>query len=248
MNDLNLDFIPAIEEILFKDRTFTAPANAHRDIIVKAVREGRVYDVQFARIVLEYYKQNTCILDVSVNYGQMTIEYADIAKNGWVYSFKENTIVFECLLKNIDAYSLDNVTPAFSAISKTVGDRALFPFFDESVYYTCESLSLTSHRNRSPPVLVIKLDSHDYKLPISCIKTDLQGYDLFALIGGGTIKAHSSANIFEYEEEFSSLIGITFSDYLEYMRLINYKIIKSPLSVGAINPIQTNICLAMHSG
>lgn len=196
-------------------------------------------------MVLECYRENTCILDVGANYGQMTIEYANMAKSGWVYSFEANPIVFECLLKNIDSYSLDNVTPVFGAVSQTIGDRVLFPLFDERVDYTYGSLSLTSNRNRSLPVSTIKLDSIEYRLPISCIKIDLQGYDLFALMGGaGTIKTHRPAIIFEYEEEFSSKIGITFSDYLEFMRLINYKIIKSPSSADAISSNQTNICLA----
>lgn len=37
MNKLDLEFMPATEQIPYKCGSFTVPVNTHRDIIVKAV-------------------------------------------------------------------------------------------------------------------------------------------------------------------------------------------------------------------
>lgn len=241
------NYMPQVESINYKDGLFHVPVNTARDIIVKAVREGYVYEQYIVNKIEKNYIPGTCIIDLGANYGQMTLEYSKIATAGYghVYAFEANPVVFDCLVRNIDSYKLDNVTPIFGSVSNRVGDRVHFPTFDENNNQTYGSLSITDYSKFYLPISTITVDSIDYKLPVSCIKMDLQGYELFALIGAKKLlTANKPFIVFEYEDVFSSRLGINFSDYLKFFQEVSYEIVEGPLDESQIVPNATNVCVA----
>ena len=71
------------------------------------------------------------------------------------------------------------------------------------------------------------------KEPISFIKVDIQGCDLFALQGAKeTILKNKPAIIFEYEEQFQEEFNTTFNDYVEFVKSINYKFVKTYMDIN----------------
>ena len=60
--------------------------------------------------------------------------------------------------------------------------------------------------------------------PISFMKVDIQGSDLFALRGAvDTIKRHRMPIIFEFEQQFQAEFGTSFQDYVDFVNSISYR-------------------------
>ena len=80
----------------------------------------------------------------------------------------------------------------------------------------------TSQTNRFLPALAfdeLELDS------LSFIKLDIQGSELSALKGlQSTLQRHRPTILLEYEPIFDSDFKVTWSDYMNYFRFLQYEI------------------------
>jgi hypothetical protein len=72
----------------------------------------------------------------------------------------------------------------------------------------------------------LKIDDIEFDKPISFIKIDIQGGDLFALKGAKeTIKKYKMPIIFEYEYAFEEELGLNFQEYVDFVDEIDYKFV-----------------------
>ena len=74
----------------------------------------------------------------------------------------------------------------------------------------------------------IAIDDLPLTKPVSVIKIDVQGADLFALRGARkTLLRDRPIVIFEYEEMYDHIHHITFKDYTDFLEEVNYVIVCS---------------------
>jgi hypothetical protein len=70
----------------------------------------------------------------------------------------------------------------------------------------------------------LKIDDLPIEKPVSFMKVDVQGCDLFAMQGASeTIKKHKMPILFEFEQRFQNEYKTDFQDYVNFVDSIGYK-------------------------
>jgi FkbM family methyltransferase len=208
------------------------PNNFELDAVANTLVRGNYFEPEIIETAKKYIKNGTTVLDLGANFGQMSIEFSKLVGNtGKVYSFEAQNFVFNFTKKNLDANNCNNVTLFEKAVYNKVDEFLYFPQHDFSPASAFKGapfsgLALISDSKKGIPVKTVTIDSLNIETPISFIKVDVQGADLFAMQGAKqTILKHKPVIIFEFEQPVQENFGTSFNDYVEFVRSINYKFI-----------------------
>ena len=205
------------------------PKTCKNDWIVNCMRNGVLFDEVIINAAKRYIKEDTVVLDLGANFGQMTIEFSKyVGKNGMVYSFEAQKYVYDILVKNIEVNCQSQVYTFYNAVYDIDNKTVKFPTVDLSKDMTLGCFGLNPKLDEGTEVTTITIDSLKIQQPISFIKCDIQGSDIFALRGAReTIKRHKMPIIFEFEQEFQDQFHTTFQDYVDFVQSINYKFVEN---------------------
>jgi FkbM family methyltransferase len=209
--------------------TYFLPSDAPDDIIIRRMKAGQVFEREVVESLRPYVAEGSAVVDVGANLGQMTLQFSDMAgAAGRVYSFEADEYVFHVLNKNVVANAKTNVTPVWAAVYDTCGQTVFYPVQDFQRFGSYGSYGIDPNATDGRGVATITIDSLNIEHPISLIKVDIQGSDLFALRGArDTIQRHKPTIIFEFEQQFQSEFGTSFEDYMEFVKSIDYKVDKT---------------------
>jgi FkbM family methyltransferase len=211
------------------------PVEAKEDNIANHMKRGVLFESPVIAVAKELIKPGTCVLDIGSNFGQMTIEFAKLAgPTGKVYSFEAQTKIFDILNKNIEANQLTNVETILSAVYHKDGEELFFSDTDlsELPTYGCFGIDPKPVK-KGQPIKSMTIDSLNIHQPISFMKVDIQGSDLFALKGAiQTIARHKMPILFEYEEPLQEKFGTSFQDYIDFVNEIGYKFDRTILRIN----------------
>jgi FkbM family methyltransferase len=205
------------------------PYSAPNDVIARSMRAGRIFEPLVLETARQCIRPGTLVLDVGANFGQMTVMFSHlVGKDGVVLSFEAQEYCFAILQKNIRANYLENVRAIFGAVFDASRDEVAFPDPDLNRFPSYGSHSvLVDPGGQEKMVKTLTIDQFRIDWPISFLKVDVQGADLFVLRGATeTIHKHRMPILFEYEEQFQRDFGTTFEDYLDFVRSIDYHIEK----------------------
>lgn len=205
------------------------PPDATNDAIAKEIRWNKVFDQHILDIAVEYIKEDSIVLDVGSNFGQMAIQFAKhVGQKGMVYAFEANHYVFRVLEKNIEVNKA-HVKAFEGAVHTVSGETLYFPEPDIATYGTYGSFGIDYVHGLGTPVKSLALDDLDYPLPVSFMKVDIQGGDLMALKGArNTINKFRMPIVFEYEFRLEKTLGLRFQDYVDFVDSINYVFYRAP--------------------
>ncbi len=205
------------------------PVDAPYDYIAMQMRKGEVFEQEVVDLARQYIRKDSCVLDIGANFGQMSLLFAEmVGKKGQVLAFEANNYVFHILHKNIEANNIKNVRPYLRAVYNQSNNEIVFPNIDFKKWTSYGSYGLNPQISTGTSVKTLSIDDLDIKMPISFMKVDIQGADLFALQGAvKTIEKHKMPILFEYEEQFQEQFGTSFNDYIEFVRSIGYKFEKT---------------------
>jgi FkbM family methyltransferase len=215
---------------------FYLPSFIKDDHVANTIKKGLCFDEEIIEVAKAYIKKDTAVLDIGANYGQMSVvlsKYTSSLGKGKVYSFEAEPFVSNVLKSNIKVNNCENVEIILGAVYHKSGEKVVFPepdFKRFSAYgsYGIDPLAITGRT-----VETLTIDSLQIKEPISFIKVDIQGCDLFALQGAKeTIIKNKPAIIFEYEEQFQEQFKTSFNDYVEFIKSINYKFLKTYMGIN----------------
>ena len=204
---------------------FYLPKDSYSDIVAKAIRRGVVFEKEVVNTGLSYIKDDSIVLDIGANFGQMSILFSKSAKNVTVYSFEAQKNVFNILEKNIKANNCSNVKTIYNAVYNKDNIELTFSEPEKSKFGTTYgSLGINTVSTKGLPVKSITIDSLIFDKPISFMKIDIQGCDLFALQGAiNTINKHRMPIIFEFEQHLQADFNTSLQDYFDFFNNINYK-------------------------
>lgn len=212
------------------------PAALKNDVVANVIKKGLLFDEEIIEVAKQYIKPNTSFLDIGANYGQMSVvlsKQVERLGNGKVFSFEAEPYVAEILKANITANKCNNVEVVTGAVYHTSHVKLIFPEPDFKRFDAYGSYGIDPNAQTGRTVETITIDSLQINEPISFIKIDIQGCDLFALQGATeTILKHKPAIIFEYEEQFQDEFKTSFNDYIEFVKSINYKFVKTYMSIN----------------
>lgn len=215
---------------LYKTTTgnYYLPTDAPNDIIIAAIKAGAIFEPEIVAIGNEYIIPGTVVLDVGANLGQMSILFSKMTgTRGKVFSFEADHFIFHLLKKNIKANHCKNIHPFFGAVFDKSRDEVFYPepTFTRFGSYGSYGIDLNNSEGRKLKTLTI--DDLEIESPISFMKIDIQGSDLFALKGAvKTIKKNQMPILFEFEEQFQAEFQTSFEDYIEFIHSISYEIVK----------------------
>ena len=209
------------------------PKFADADVIARAIKADAVYDENIYEAAKKFIKEDSIVLDVGSNFGQMAIMFSrHVGKNGLVYAFEANHFVYTILEKNV-AINAVRVKPFEEAVHTTSDETLYFSEYNFDIFDSYGSFGIDYVNSQGTPVKTIALDDLDYPLPISFMKVDAQGGDLFAMQGARKIiKKYRMPIIFEYEYLFEEKLNMQFQEYVDFVGSIGYKFVRC---YGGIN-------------
>lgn len=207
-----------------KTGNYYLPTDAHTDEIVRAIKNNLIFDQNVYEVAKKYIKPETSALDVGSNFGQMAILMSElVGKKGLVHAFEADDFVFEILKKNIKE-NTTNIVAHFGAVHNKSNETLYFPVQDFEKFGTYGSYGIDYVNGKGRPVNTIKIDEIDFKLPISFMKIDIEGGELFALKGAiNTINKYRMPIIFEYGSHFEEILNLSFQEYVDFVNTINYR-------------------------
>jgi len=210
------------------------PRNNKKDEVAYAIRRGKIFENEVVELASRYIRNGTIVLDVGANYGQMSVEFSkQVGGNGSVYAFEGQRLVFEILKKNIDLNDCKNIKPVFGAVYDREGVKLVFPEPDFKRFRAYGSYGIDPDVKDGNKVESLTIDSIEYDKPVSFLKIDIQGSDLFALRGAvKTIQKHKMPIIFEFEQQFQDSFKTSFQDYVDFVQKIDYKFETTVLGIN----------------
>lgn len=206
---------------------FYVPRDAPNDVIINSIKSGKIFEPEIVDIARRFIKPGTAVLDLGANFGQMSILFSEMTgDDGMVYAFEADDFVFDVLKKNIEANDRKNIEPLFGAVFDESGKDLFFPKqdFERFDAYGSYGIDPNAHTGRMVPSIAI--DDLSFEMPISFMKVDVQGSDLFAMQGATrTIRSHRMPILFEFEQQFQGEFGTSFRDYVRFVDSIGYEFV-----------------------
>jgi FkbM family methyltransferase len=211
---------------LYKTKTgrYYLPTDAGADEIVAAIKNNKIFDKSVYEIAKQYIKPGTTAIDIGSNFGQMAILMAGlVGPKGVVHAFEADDFVFEVMQKNAKE-NFSNITAHFAAVHDKSNETLYFPEQDFKQFGTYGSYGIDYVHGKGGPVKTIAVDDINFELPVSFIKIDIEGGELFALKGlVKTIKKYKMPIIFEYGSHYEGKLNLSFQEYVDFVNQINYK-------------------------
>ena len=217
---------------LYKTKTgnYYLPQFALKDLIRNEIIDNKIFDKKVYETAVKYVKDDTIVLDVGANFGQLSVLLSMCKKNVEVYSFEASKYIFEILKKNVQINNA-NVKLFHNLVGNETEQELFIKKLDISKFNTYGSnmIEKTEVRNENSrnieKINSIKIDDIFFDKEISFMKIDVQGYDLEVLKGSkNTIIKQQMPIIFEYEEDFAKDFNYTFNNFENFIDEINYKI------------------------
>ena len=205
------------------------PSDAKSDCIAAEMRVGRVFEPEVVEASRRYVRPGTTVLDVGSNFGQMALLFAEmVGEHGQVLAFEADDFVHAVLRRNLDVQHADNVRAYLAAVYDQSGKDVFYPLQDFEKFSAYGSYGIDPNATRGRSIRTLAIDDLQIEEPISFMKVDIQGSDLFALRGAArTIERHRMPILFEYEEQFQQAFNTCFQDYLDLFRALSYRIDKT---------------------
>jgi FkbM family methyltransferase len=215
---------------------FYLPLYLKDDHVANTIKKGLCFEEEIVEVAKKYFKKGTAVLDIGANYGQMSVilskHIASIGA-GKIYSFEAEPFVGQVLKNNIEINNCKNVEIILGAVYHKSGEKVVFPEPDFKRFSAYGSYGIDPLAKSGRTIETITIDSLQIKEPVSFVKVDIQGSDLFALQGAKeTILKNKPVIIFEYEEQFQEEFKTSFNDYVEFVKSINYKFVKTYMNIN----------------
>jgi FkbM family methyltransferase len=210
------------------------PANTSNDVIARHMKQGILFEPDVIKLAKKYILPGSAVLDVGANFGQMSIEFSKTVGNeGMVYSFEAQKAVFDVLVKNVEANGLTNVECIYGAVYNKSNETMYFPEPDFVIYGSYGSYGLDSKGQSGIEVNSITIDSLKIEKPVSFMKVDVQGSDLFAMQGAKeTIMKNRMPVLFEFEQQFQDSFNTNFGQYVDFVRSIDYRFAETVMDIN----------------
>ena len=213
---------------LYKTDTgiYYLPFFAFRDVVRNTIIENKIFDNDVFERSKRYIKENSVVIDAGANYGQLSILFSKAKPNVQVYAFEAYKYISEILQKNVlinnSKVKVHNCVLSDESKKNLIISESILKEFNN---YGSNFVDLKKKSNQGNLVDSVKIDDLNIQQEVSFMKIDVQGYDLKVLRGAEkTIKRNKMPIIIEYSKEFESKFNYKFSDFLEILKKINYKI------------------------
>jgi FkbM family methyltransferase len=193
------------------------------DAIAQHLKGGKPWEPHFRTVVQHLIKEGDTVLDCGANFGyNAVIMGKQISPSGRLFAFEPQRIINQQLSGNMILNNIYNATIVHAALGQEQGLTTMSP-----VPYDLDWVNIgdTSVGEGGDEVQVITLDMIDSQP--NFIKMDVQGYELFALLGAENTLKQSLPDIFiEIEEHQLAKFNVTKEQLLNYIKSFGYKMFR----------------------
>jgi len=213
------------------------PTDAPQDHVIQCIKNGGIFEPKIIETAKAYIWPGSTVLDVGANFGQMSVFFSRfVGAGGQVHSFEADPFVYELFLKTLAANNCQNVTAHPGAVYDRPNQQLFYPVQDFKRAQAYGSCGIDPKATAGRTVKTLTIDGLKINTPISFMKVDIQGSDLFALRGAvETIKRHRMPILFEFEQQFQAEFGTSFQDYVDFVNSISYRFEKVVMEIESIN-------------
>jgi len=213
------------------------PTDAPQDHVIQCIKNGGIFEPKIIETAKAYIWPGSTVLDVGANFGQMSVFFSRfVGAGGQVHSFEADPFVYELFLKTLAANNCQNVTAHPGAVYDRPNQQLFYPVQDFKRAQAYGSCGIDPKATAGRTVKTLTIDGLNINTPVSFMKVDIQGSDLFALRGTvETIKRHRMPILFEFEQQFQAEFGTSFQDYVDFVNSISYRFEKVVMEIESIN-------------
>lgn len=210
------------------------PTNAPLDSIAAKMRVGEIFEPEVVETARRFIRKGSTVLDVGSNFGQMAMLFSrEVGEDGRVFAFEAQRRVYDILCKNLEANGIANVEPQYRAVFHESGRTFHFPEPDFERFEAFGSYNLPLEATQGPEVTSVRIDDYTFDRPVTFMKVDVQGCDLYAMRGAAeTIRQHKMPILFEFEQRFQKEYDTTFQSYVDFVAEIDYRFEETVLDIN----------------
>ena len=210
------------------------PTDAPQDWVISCIKSGGVFEPEVVETAKAYIRPGSTVLDVGANFGQMSVLFSRfVGTGGQVHSFEADPFVYELFQKTLAANNCQNVTAHLGAVYDRPNQQLFYRVQDFTRVQAYGSYGIDPNATAGRTVKTLTIDGLNINTPISFMKVDIQGSDLFALRGAvETIKRHRMPIIFEFEQRFQAEFRTSFQDYVDFVNSISYRFEKLIMDIN----------------
>lgn len=172
-------------------------------------------------IAKQIIQEGDVCLDVGSNIGNFSLCASTlVGKSGNVVAFEAHPATYHYAKRNFSLNHRDNIT----IIQKAVGEKEGTISFSNDVYDDVNHVQ----ESGGVEVPMVKLDDCEEikKIPsISCLKIDIEGYELFAFMGGVETLKKTKCVLFELYEKSARMYGYHAEDVYDFLVSLDFKIV-----------------------
>ena len=190
------------------------------------------------------------VLDIGSNYGQMAMQFAELAPQGTVHAFEVNPLINECMTMTFAENGFNNIISHSGAVWNVNDVDLFFPAAEyQPIISTAASWGVVSQEvvdagrkigeSALPPAIIKSFTIDSLNLDrVDVMKFDIQGSDLYGMMGATeTIKRCKPYIVFEFDSYFTAVYPEqTLAKYFEFVESIGYKVISETASNYLIGP------------
>ena len=205
---------------------YVVPGDAEADLISRTIAQGAIFEEEIVSTAQEFLKAGDTVFDVGANLGQMTVLLARaVGPAGKVVAFEADDYIADLLRLNVELNALTNVEIVEGGVWNQSGLPLRYPKPDLQRFGTYGSYGIDPLASEGRIVRSLTIDSLEYPSPVSFLKVDIQGSDLFGLQGAvDTIRRDRMPILFEYEPLLQDQFRTSLDDYLAFVEQIDYRV------------------------
>jgi FkbM family methyltransferase len=193
------------------------------DAITQHLKRGKPWEPHFKTVVQHLVKEGDTVLDCGANFGyNAVIMGKQIGPSGRLFAFEPQRIINQQLSGNMILNNIYNAIVVHAALGQEQGLTTMSP-----VPYDLDWVNIgdTSVGEGGDEVQVITLDMIDSQPDF--IKMDVQGYELFVLLGAENTIKQSLPDIFiEVEEHQLAKFDVTKDQLFDYIKSFGYRMFR----------------------
>jgi len=209
------------------------------DAIAQHIIKNGSWEEHFISTVKNLVKKDDWVIDCGANFGYNSVILGKIiGEHGKLFCFEPQKIIYEQLIKNLDLNGIKNYEAynnAIDVISEKVVN--LNPVNYESSWVNIGDTGIGVGGEKTK---TMSLDDLNFER-VDFIKLDIQGYELYAMMGGEkTLRKHVPHIFIEIENHQLKRYNLNSDDILNFLKKLNYNIFR------IITPSYRDDCICIH--
>jgi len=198
----------------------------NNDLVCNIILNNNIWEEElFNDHIKPHIKENTTIFDCGSFVGSHTILINKLNRNNDIIAFEMMPEHYKLLVDNIKMNNYENILPFNTALSDKFGWTTLpnIMYNKSDTNFGATTLGSSETKSNIPMITLDHIENYLRK-PLSFIKMDVEGYELFALKGGlNIITKYKPIILIEiWKHLYENFIN---SEVYKYLQTIGYNLI-----------------------